>query len=232
MTLTWLGIVVLAFMAFACYIGYRRGFIKEVVSMFFLLLTVGIVWMINPYINQFVKENTPIYSLIQESCRELINTETEEKQVIDDNGQKELIENLSLPEFLKKELEENNTAAIYKYLSVTTFTDYVAEYLACTVVNGIAFVISLAFATILVRIATYALDIIAKLPIINGANKAAGAVLGLVKCLLFVWIAFLILTILCNTEIGKTGLDLIEKDRLLSWIYDNNIFVKVFLNIF
>lgn len=232
MTLTWLGIMVFAFMIVACYIGYRRGFIREVVSMFFLLLTVGIVWLINPYINQFVKENTPVYSLIQENCRELINAETEKKQVIDNNEQNDLIENLALPDFLKQDLEENNTAAVYKYLSVSTFTDYVAEYLACTVVNGFAFIISFAFATVLVRIATYALDIIAKLPIINGANKAAGAVLGFVKCLLFIWIAFLLLTILCNTEYGKTALDLIEKDILLSWIYENNIFVKVFMNIF
>lgn len=232
MTLTWLGIAVLVFMVLACYIGYRRGFIKEVVSMFFLLLTVAIVWIINPYINQFVKENTPVYSLIQENCRELISTEVEEKQVIDSDGQKDLIENLSLPDFLKEDLKENNTAAIYKYLSVDSFTDYVAEYIACTVVNGITFLISFAFATVLIRIATYALDIIAKLPIINGANKAAGAILGLVKCLIFVWLAFLILTILCNTEIGKTGLALIEKDKFLNWIYENNIFVKVFMNIF
>lgn len=232
MTLTWLGIAVLAFIAVACYIGYRRGFIKEVVSMFFLLLTVAIVWIINPYINQFVKENTPVYSLIQENCRELISTEAEEKQVIDSGGQKDLIENLSLPDFLKEDLQENNTAAIYKYLSVDTFTDYVAEYITCTVVNGIAFLISFVFATLLVRIAAYALDIIAKLPIINGANKAAGAVLGVVKCLVFVWVAFLILTVLCNTEFGKAALDLIEKDRLLNWIYENNILVKVFMNIF
>lgn len=232
MTLTWLGIAVLVFMVLACYIGYRRGFIKEVVSMFFLLLTVAIVWIINPYINQFVKENTPVYSLIQENCRELISTEAEEKQVIDSDGQKDLIENLSLPDFLKEDLKENNTAAIYKYLSVDSFTDYVAEYIACTVVNGITFLISFAFSTVLIRIATYALDIIAKLPIINGANKAAGAILGLVKCLIFVWLAFLILTILCNTEIGKTGLALIEKDKFLNWIYENNIFVKVFMNIF
>lgn len=196
MTLTWLGVAILIFLAVSCYIGYKRGFVKEVVSTFFLLLTMGIVWLINPYVNDFIKENTPVYTKIQENCREFIGMETEESETMDKTAQENLIENLPLPEFLKEDVQENNTLSIYNYLSVNTFTDYVAKYLACTVVNGISFMVSFFLATTLVRIATYALDILSKLPVINGANKTAGAVLGIIKGILFVWIAFLILTVL------------------------------------
>lgn len=33
---TWLGIVVLALIIFACASGFRRGFVKEIVSAFFM----------------------------------------------------------------------------------------------------------------------------------------------------------------------------------------------------
>ena len=139
---------------------------------------------------------------------------------------------MTLPGFVKSSIEENNTSEVYQYLAVNTFTEYVSEYLAQSVVNGIAFVVSFLLATILIRVITYALDLISKLPLINGVNKIAGAVLGIVKAVLFVWIAFLILTILCNTEVGKAGLELIERDPLLSFLYDADIFVRIFMSIF
>ncbi|HJB28233.1 MAG TPA: CvpA family protein [Candidatus Blautia faecavium] len=232
MTWTWLGLAVLAFLALACFAGYKRGFVKEVVSTFFVLLAIAAAWLINPYVNDFLRENTSVYETVQEGCQELVNTETGGAKNLGETEQESLIEGLTLPGFVKSSIEENNTSEVYQYLAVNTFTEYVSEYLAQSVVNGIAFVVSFLLATILIRVITYALDLISKLPLINGVNKIAGAVLGIVKAVLFVWIAFLILTILCNTEVGKAGLELIERDPLLSFLYDTDIFVRIFMSIF
>ena len=51
---TWLGIVVLALIIFACASGFRRGFVKEIVSAFFMIISFLLVWVINPYVNTFV----------------------------------------------------------------------------------------------------------------------------------------------------------------------------------
>ena len=45
---TWLGIVVLALIIFACASGFRRGFVKEIVSAFFMIISFLLVWVINP----------------------------------------------------------------------------------------------------------------------------------------------------------------------------------------
>lgn len=232
MAFTWLGIAVAVFLAVSLYIGYRRGFIKEVVSTFILLLAMGLVWVINPYVSHFVKENTAVYTSVQEGCRELVGSLSGEESALDSSEQEALIQNLALPEFMKKELEENNTSEIYKYLSVDSFVDYVAEYLSRSIINGISFIVSFILASILVRMLAYALDILSKLPIINGVNKIAGAILGITKGLLFVWIAFLLLTIFCNTEIGKIGLKMIEEDKILNVLYNMDVFVKIFMGIF
>ena len=63
MTLTWLGIVVLAILAVVAYRGYKRGFIREVVSFFFVFLAIAVSWAINPYVNEFFMENTPVYEI-------------------------------------------------------------------------------------------------------------------------------------------------------------------------
>ncbi len=138
----------------------------------------------------------------------------------------------NLPSFLTEEIEENNNASVYQYLAVDTFTDYVSDYLAVAAVNGVSFLVSLLLATLLIRMLAYALDIIARLPIINGINKSAGALVGVVKGILFIWIILMVLTIFCNTEIGRQGLELVERDDLLKWLYEQNVFVNIFMSIF
>lgn len=59
--LTWLGIVVAGILLLTAYKGFRRGFIREIVSFFFVFLALAVSWAINPYVNEFFMENTPVY---------------------------------------------------------------------------------------------------------------------------------------------------------------------------
>ena len=56
--------------------------------------------------------------------------------------------------------------------------------------------------------------------------------MGGAKCIIFIWIGFLILTLLCDTTIGKQGMTLVEQDTVLNFLYNQNIFVKVFMSVF
>ena len=232
MTWTWLGITALAIIVLAGVAGYRRGFVREVVSTFFVILSFLMVWMINPYVNTFIREHTPVYGNIQESCREFVQDKIGERKSTGEEEQIDFIENLNLPALLKRNLEENNNVEVYRYLAVNTFTDYIADSVTLMVVNGLSFLISFLTATILIRAVTFALDILSKLPVINGANKMTGALVGCLKCIIFIWIALLVVTLLCNTEFGRKGLELIQGDTFLRFLYDQNIFVKVFMSIF
>ena len=53
MNVTWAGAVAIGVLLFTGYTGYRRGFIKEIVSFFFVFLALALAWMINPYVNNF-----------------------------------------------------------------------------------------------------------------------------------------------------------------------------------
>ena len=75
-------------------------------------------------------------------------------------------------------------------------------------------------------------DVFIKLPLINGANRLTGALVGVAKGIVFLWIALLILTVLCSTETGKTGLALVEKDSFLRVVYRYDVLVNAFLQFF
>ena len=232
MSVTWLGIAAMGILAVFGWMGFRRGFIREVVTMFFWILSMVLVWFINPYVNEFLKENTGVYETVQNGCQEYVGSMLEGQLTADGQEQTSLIQSLGLPSFLKEGLEENNTASVYQYLAVNTFAEYIADYLATAAVNGLSFWLSLVLSTILIRTLTYALNIIARLPIIHGVNKSAGAVVGVVKGLLFIWIVLLVLTIFVNTEIGRQGLALVEQDAFMKRLYEQDIFVNIFMSIF
>lgn len=236
MTLTWLGIVVIGLLVLAACRGYKRGFIREVVSFFFIFLAIAVSWAINPYVNRFFMESTPVYEKIQESCEEFVTSQESENQTTGaENGQEEqksFIESLELPEVLQQGMAANNTDDVYNYLAVDTFGSYISGYLARTIVNGLSFIVSYLLSSVIIRIGLYILDMIAGLPLIKSANKLTGALVGIVKGILFVWIAFLVLTVLCSTEIGKAGLALIEQDAFLNVLYQYDIFVNFFMSIF
>ena len=232
MSWTWLGLAVLVLLAFSVVDGYRKGFIKEAVSVLLALISVVLVWLINPYVNQFLRENTSVYEKIQTSSETFVDSLAAGNGVLDEETQNELISNMGLPELLQKGMSENNTASVYQYLAVNTFAGYISGYLANVAVNCLSFLVSYILSSILIHVLAYALDILAKLPVICGINKLAGAVIGGGKCIIFVWVGMLVLTVLCNTEIGQKGLGLIRGDTVLNFLYDKNIFIRIFTGIF
>ena len=229
---TWLGIAVLALIIFACVSGFRRGFVKEIVSAFFMIIAFLLVWVINPYVNTFVREYTPVYNMVQSNFQDLVMEQTGSQKALDKEEQTQVMEKLEIPDLLKNSLLENNTAQTYRYLAVSTFTEYIADSLAVMIVNGISFLLSFIISTIVIWLLSYILNVLTKLPVIHGINKIAGGAVGGVKCVIFIWIGLLILTLLCDTTIGKQGMALVEKDTILNFLYNQNIFVKVFMSVF
>jgi uncharacterized membrane protein required for colicin V production len=233
MTLTWLGAAVICVLAVTVSRGYKRGFIREIVSFFFVFLAIAVSWAINPYVNDFFMENTPVYRMVRESCQNFVSAGDDQEQQPDEQvEQNSFIEALELPDLIRKGLESNNKEEVYTYLAVDTFGEYVSEALARMIVNGLSFVVSYMLASVILRLGTWVLNFLAGLPLLKSANKLAGGLVGLVKGVLFVWIAFLALTVLCSTEIGKQGLALIERDTFLSLLYEYDIFVNFFMSIF
>lgn len=244
MTLTWLGILALVILVIFCVLGFRKGFVKEVVSVFFVIVSLVLVWAVNPYVNSFLREKTPVYEKIRTSCQELVtrkagdslgldSTEQESGSFsLNSTQQENVLEQLNLPTIITDSLLKNNNARTYVYLAANSFVDYVSDYLTVTLVNGLSFLLSWLLVRILIRAAVALLNILTMLPVVHGVNKISGAVLGAAKGVLFLWIALLVITVLCSTEIGKQAMALVGKDYFLSFLYSHDFLVNVFMSVF
>lgn len=143
--------------------------------------------------------------------------------------QTEMIEELPLPQVLRDLLLDYNNAEGYERLQVSTFQDYIVQFAATAILNVIAFIVSVILVHILLRIVIAALGLLTHLPVIRFVNRIAGLGLGLVEALFFLWIFFLVLSMMSATDIGLRLLSMVQESEFLAPLYESNIFVAIVL---
>jgi len=239
--MNWLFYVILGFILMSIFVGARKGFFKMAISMVFLILVLILASLLNPYVAKFLREKTSVYETINEKSKAVVMSYLEKDELPQDDMaeadissamQNSILESLPLPQTFKNNLISNNKTDIYELLGVNKFVDYLASYVAYSVTNGIAFLLSFALAIILIRVIMYAINILTSLPGIGFINSVGGMVLGGAQAILWIWVFFVVVTVLYNTTFGETLMSAIEGDAFLSFLYDKNVFLPVVMRVF
>lgn len=228
----WLAVVVGVYLISMVLYGHYKGFIRLAVSMASIIVTLFLVNLAMPQVTSYLKDNTAIHTMVESNLKkafEIDQISSKESEL--PAQQRTLIEDLKLPKQLKDGLIENNNNEVYQILGVEAFTDYVASYLSGIMINIIGFFLLFILIQVILRILVRWLDIVARLPIISGLNKIAGALLGGLEGLIFLWIACLIVTALSGSEFGMSMINQIESSKWLLFLYDNNIFRTAIMEI-
>ena len=160
-----------------------------------------------------------------------VSTEEVEQSIMEAEVPKQMqivaIEGADLPDVFKNLLLENNNSEVYQKLGVTTFAEYVSKYFAKLVIEIVAFLVTFLFATIVIRAVVFALDFVTALPVLGILNRLAGVLVGTTISFVIVGILFIVITLLYTTTIGKQAMGMIREDQILSFLYDNNIIMKI-----
>lgn len=211
--------------------GFRKGLVRTAVSMVSFIIVIAATSWLNPYVGDFIRENTNWQDKIQEQCEEILFQGLDNHFDLSVTSQVTFIEALPLPQTMKEKLLENNNTEMYRHLAVEGFADYLSGYIAHAIMNGITFVISF-FATILIiKMILYAMDVLTEIPGVGFLNRVGGLCLGGIQGMLWVWMIFLIVTILCDTGAGRYLMGIIKEDPVLTWIYDGNYLVHIIMGI-
>lgn len=228
----WLSIAAGVYLLFMIIYGHYRGFIRLAVSMVALIAALAIVHVSMPKVTEYIKENTKIQQTLSDSMKQAVGVEPPvQTGESTPSIQQSIIENLNLPQNIKSALIENNNQQVYDLLGVNAFTDYIGNYLADMILNSVGFVILFALVYIVIRLVVGWLDLIAKLPIISGINKIAGALLGGIQGLFFIWILSLLLMACSGTPWGISLIRQVEASPWLSFLYEHNFLNAVVVSV-
>ncbi len=211
-------------------VGYSKGLIKIVVTLVATLATIFLVSILTPIVSDAVVQYTPLDDAIEKQfSKNIVGDEVKDDQKVSLSEQISLVEAAELPVFLKDALLNNNNNDIYKKLNVSSFKQYVGKYIASWIIKVCAFVLTFIVVFILVMLFVSSLNMIAELPVINGVNRISGAVCGLGVAIIIVWIGFIVLSLMFNTEIGQQCDIWIKDSRFLTMLYDNNKIMDILM---
>ena len=231
----WLFVIVAVYLFSMVLYGHYRGFVRLAVSAVSLVLSLGVVHFGAPCVANLLRSNEAVYQAVEDSVNKFIQTDDETADGAADAAppsvQRSIIEGMELPGQLKDALLENNNSEVYEALGVNSFTHYVSRYLANGLINILSFFLLFVVVFGGLRVLSVSLNVVARLPIISGINRLAGAALGGAEGLFFVWIAGLLITLFSATAFGRLFLQQIEDNAWLTWLYDHNMLGSILMGV-
>ena len=224
--LTVYGLGALAIVLLFFVIGWKRGMVKEIISLVYIFLVIGLVWFLQPYVERFMEKRTPVYAAVEEKCQEAVENSSGYFSVVLNNAgapvQETVIQSLKLPDVIRKELSKNNNAQVYKELGARNFTEYLSKFLSKKICRTICFIVTWLLACLIIAIIAAILNAVASLPVLREVNKLGGGVLGAAKSLVVIWFALIVVTLLTEASSGEKFLEILSKDAFISFLYDKN----------
>ena len=226
-----LTIIVVAILALACWLGWKKGLIRTIFSLCSLVISLVLVWFLFPHVSSILEGFSPLQNTVYEHVDGFLSEEIpelfEQLPSADTSAQNEFIDKLPLPGELKEKLSQNNTVDVYEALGVESFTEYLSTAVTNLILQGAALLLTLIIVFIAVNLLINVLDLVAKLPVLNAANKGGGAVVGLVIGYLIVQIIFLVITVFSGTGWGKNLMVQVNESAILTLLYNSSATIKM-----
>jgi hypothetical protein len=210
--------VFVALIVAAFIVGSKKGFVKSIWKIAALVITIVLVMLLK----------TPATNLLMNSDFAVkLSTRISETIEIPSGGGVNIAENLNLPQNIQPQINDtlNNaqdTAAISVGVAATdVLTGVIITAVAC---------VSLFIVIRLILMAAYMIiNGVTKLPIISGANKIAGGLLGAVNMIFIVYILLTIMMIYINADSALP--EIINKTYIVKYLYNYNILLKLFMKV-
>ncbi|MCM1272910.1 MAG: CvpA family protein [Clostridium sp.] len=248
-----LTVVVLIIFLLCMMIGYKHGLFRTIIKLVFTGLSLLLSYFLAPAVSNMIITHTSIddyfnqkiYNVIENTVRENVEQTLDNSLSISDERavdeltsiamntdpsksyQIDIINEMDVPDFIKTALLDNNHGQARIDFGVNTFYEYVSVYVSYMIVNALAFTVTFVLIMLLFGIINLVLALAVRLPIVNGINRFGGLLFGVLEALLIVWILFVAIAIFSDTQVGVWAYRQIENSKILTLIYDKNIFMNV-----
>ncbi|MSS64562.1 CvpA family protein [Velocimicrobium porci] len=211
-SINWLLIFVIAVLAFYSLKGLKLGFIRTAFSMFSTIIALIAASVFSPYVSGWIIEHKEAGSVLEYSV--------EEKNETTLDGESDI----NWAKLISDFVTEKSTDHLSQQAK-----NYIADRMSLFLTNMISFICVFIIIRIFLAILCSSLDFVSSIPILNGLNKTAGFLIGLLHGLLNIWVGFAILTIFSQTNTGKILFEYIEQSVFLTVLYSQNILIKIFI---
>lgn len=221
--MNWLGVIILAIPVLYIFSGFQKGMVKMAFSFLSIFITLAACFILNTYIEKMLKQETRIYENIQNECVSYMKETIEIQDSTEE--QKNIIQNLPLPEDITKLLFAENTDKENGDILAEGFIKSLSGYITDFIIGAISLILTFLLVSIVMGAAGKILGTIFSFPVLSLMNRIGGAALGAVKGICIIWIFFLVIGAFWNTAWAQNFYHLIRENTITGYLYDQNIFL-------
>lgn len=212
-------------------IGYKRGFIKSILTFGTSIIALVLSFIVYPMMTMLLRI-TPVYTWIYQT----ISKKVEDISFgggLQSQGDA-ITKNITwMPDILVEQVKNNNNTAMYDLLGATNIKEYISLYVTQMLMGMLAlFLTWVVLKIILTTVIKLLSGIIEHLPIISTFNKQGGGCLGIIKGILMLSIVGLIIPILIEIPSIQSIYLEIQSSYLSKWLYENNLIIMVYNYLF
>lgn len=199
-------LIFLCIIALTFFVGYKRGFIKSFLSLFFILFSSFGAFLLYPFISDVLKDTafyTTVFDKVSVYLTDKYNAVTAPSEIL----------------------------RLFAKYNVDTLSELVNSA-SSSVTNVITDVFSAMLAFLLVRMVMFVLrgvfGFVSKLPVISGIDGILGALFSLFSVMMVIFLFFaVILTPPCNdSELSRKICTEIETSSVTKKVMDYNFFIN------
>ena len=213
-------IIVVAIIALAAFIGYKKGFIKTGFCIVSFFVAIALTFMFYQPVMEIIKENTGFEEWLTGYLNQLewkndkgsvapAAEEVETSNSYINNLPDTVVEFIGL-----NEIKENAK-------------NMIIEKIVAFAVKLLAIVIVYIAVRIILVVVVVVLDIVAKLPVLKQFNEVLGLAVGIVLGLIRVYIILTIVTLISSLPVAAGLVNIINNSVITSYLYNNNFILKM-----
>ncbi len=218
------GLLVVILIIFLIFLirGWRRGLLRLLFSVVSIVVLIALVAWATPHISTFIKDNTGIYTMLEDRCTEAIQSRVE-SGLENGAGQASDSAGVSLPDGIASYIIGGGENALAESGVYETAGANAADW----ILAAAAFLIAVILAIIIVRIIGRALGIVNRIPVIGGINRVLCLFAGGFEAYIVVSLLFLFIALIAGTSAGNAITESIDGSAFLSYWYDHNILLNL-----
>lgn len=205
-------IILILVLAIFVFIGWKRGMVLTLFSLFSLVIAFFIASLVSPLTTKLVKV-TGVDESIQSSVYEILEENASK-------GIRDAADELPLPSFMIDDIVEGTSGTVDNTLK------NVSESATDVICGIIGFAIAFVAALLLLQLIKVLLKLATKLPVIKQADKIGGIAAGLLSGLVSVSIFLFILSAFVYFDFPRTVMEMVEDSTLTKFLYESNLIGK------
>jgi uncharacterized membrane protein required for colicin V production len=212
--------------------GIHHGILRMIFGVLSVILVLAIASRANPIVVSYLEKNNKVVEWSDKTAEKYVETKNNAENDDSGSGSTDSAEGIKLPSFMRDSMLEQlekirddvkNTGndATQKIKEATV------EIVSSLIIKGIATIIVLIGSMIIIAILKVIINLIGKLPIINGASKLFGGVLGALEGLVLIWLVIFLIECFSATPTGDNLMSQVESSNFLVTVSEANPFHRL-----